>query len=135
MVTGAGMIWSIRVVGSAVLRREAMGFGDVTLMAMIGAFIGWQPAVIVFFLAPFFGLIVGGLTLLFRGDTEIAYGPFLCLATLVTVVAWRPIWFGCPISNAFFLGWQMLAFFALCLPLIFVLLPLVRWGLSFIRQE
>ena len=33
-----------------------MGFGDVTLMAMIGAFLGWQAAVLTFFLAPFFGL-------------------------------------------------------------------------------
>ena len=33
-----------------------MGFGDVTLMGMIGAFLGWQAAVLTFFLAPFFGL-------------------------------------------------------------------------------
>ena len=44
------------MVGSLALRREAMGFGDVTLMAMIGAFLGWQAAVLTFFLAPFFGL-------------------------------------------------------------------------------
>ena len=40
----------VRVLGSQVLRREAMGFGDVTLMAMIGAFLGWQAAVLTFFL-------------------------------------------------------------------------------------
>ena len=33
-----------------------MGFGDVNLMGMIGAFMGWQAAVLTFFLAPFFGL-------------------------------------------------------------------------------
>ena len=33
-----------------------MGLGDVTLMGMIGAFMGWQAAVLTFFLAPFIGL-------------------------------------------------------------------------------
>ncbi|MEN6407968.1 MAG: A24 family peptidase, partial [Thermoguttaceae bacterium] len=56
---GGGLIWAVRIIGKAVLRREAMGFGDVTLMAMIGAFLGWQPCLVVFFLAPFAGLVVG----------------------------------------------------------------------------
>ena len=42
--------------GSAVFRREAMGFGDVTLMGMIGAFLGWQAAVLTLFAGAFFGL-------------------------------------------------------------------------------
>ena len=36
LAAGGGLIWIVRIIGSAVLRREAMGFGDVTLMAMIG---------------------------------------------------------------------------------------------------
>ena len=51
-----GLTWSVRFLGTLAFRREAMGFGDVTLMAMIGAFLGWQAAVLTFFLAPFFGL-------------------------------------------------------------------------------
>ena len=43
-----------------------MGVGDVTLMGMIGAFLGWQPCLMIFFLAPFFGLLVGVLTILIR---------------------------------------------------------------------
>ena len=56
LVTGAGITWLARLTAQWVLGMEALGFGDVTLMAMIGAFLGWQAAVLTFFLAPFFGL-------------------------------------------------------------------------------
>ena len=74
------------------LRREAMGFGDVTLMAMIGAFLGWQAAVLTFFLAPFFGLahalwkLVTYLGKRLSGrqsssaDRELPFGPYLSMA-------------------------------------------------------
>ena len=59
MAVGAAVIWTIRFIASVILKREAMGFGDVTLMAMIGAFLGWQAVIIVFFLSPFAGAVVG----------------------------------------------------------------------------
>ena len=40
----------MRLIGTFALRREAMGFGDVTLMMMIGTFLGWQACLILFFL-------------------------------------------------------------------------------------
>ena len=92
MAAGGGVIWAIRILGATVLRREAMGFGDVTLMAMIGAFLGWQACVIVFFLAPFIGLIVGVSNWILRRDNEICYGPFLCLAAAVLIVRWADLW-------------------------------------------
>ena len=45
---GGAMIWSIRIVGTYAMGREAMGFGDVTLMAMIGATLGWQATLVSF---------------------------------------------------------------------------------------
>ena len=51
------MIGFVRVVGGFVFRREAMGSGDIHILGMIGAFLGWQAAVLAFFLAPFFGFI------------------------------------------------------------------------------
>ena len=51
-----GLTQGVRVAGSAVFRREAMGLGDVTLMGMIGAFLGWQPVVLTLFAGAFFGL-------------------------------------------------------------------------------
>jgi prepilin signal peptidase PulO-like enzyme (type II secretory pathway) len=92
MAATGGIVWAVRVVGTAALQREAMGFGDVTLMAMIGAFLGWQAGLLTFFIAPFAALVVGVLVLALRRDTEVPYGPFLCLAALIVLVCWAAIW-------------------------------------------
>ncbi len=92
LAASGGMVWAVRLIGTAALRREAMGFGDVTLMMMIGTFLGWQACLIVFFLAPFAGMLAGIAQLVLRRDQEIPYGPYLCLAAAATVVLWSPIW-------------------------------------------
>ncbi|MDR0326761.1 MAG: A24 family peptidase [Planctomycetaceae bacterium] len=92
MAVGMILVWSIRLVAQWVLGVEAMGFGDVTLMGMIGAFLGWQAVLLVFFMAPFFGLVYGIINLLLGRGRAVPYGPFLCLAAVVVVVAWSPIW-------------------------------------------
>ena len=92
IVVGGGVVWIVRAVGFRMLHREAMGFGDVVLMAMIGSFIGWQATLIVFFLAPVCALLVVGATLLFRREREMPYGPYLSLATLVVILGWKWIW-------------------------------------------
>lgn len=68
---------------------ESMGGGDVKLLAMIGAFIGWQGALLTFFLAPFFGAVIGVINLLVKKDHTIPYGPFLSLAAIITLF-WGP---------------------------------------------
>lgn len=64
---------------------ESMGGGDVKLMAMIGAFLGWQRALMTFFLAPFFGVVIGLINLITKKDHTIPYGPFLSLAALLSL--------------------------------------------------
>lgn len=92
LAASGGIVWAVRLIGTAALRREAMGFGDVTLMMMIGTFIGWQAGLVAFFLAPFAGLVIGLLQFALRRDDVIPYGPFLCLGSAVVIVAWAPIW-------------------------------------------
>ncbi len=64
---------------------ESMGGGDVKLLAMIGAFLGWQKAIFVFFMAPLFGAIVGIINLAIKKDHTIPYGPFLSLAAIFSI--------------------------------------------------
>ena len=92
LVGSGAIVWAVRLIGTFALRREAMGFGDVTLMMMVGTFLGWQACLIAFFLAPFAGLLVGIWQLIIRRDDVIPYGPYLCLASAAVVVAWAPIW-------------------------------------------
>ncbi len=104
--------------------REAMGFGDVTLMAMIGAFVGWQAALVIFFLAPFAGLAIGVLQWIGHGEREIPYGPFLCLAALATIVGWTDVWMST--YQIFEMGWLLPAVLAVCMCLMGGLLYVYR---------
>lgn len=90
-LVGGALIWFTRVLGSLAFKKEAMGLGDVHLLAAVGAVLGWADTVAVFFIAPFFGLAG---TLLFLGLQKIRnsrarvipYGPYLALAALVMIV-------------------------------------------------
>jgi prepilin signal peptidase PulO-like enzyme (type II secretory pathway) len=124
MAAGGGLIWAVRIIGAATLHREAMGFGDVTLMAMLGAFLGWQSCLVIFFLAPFAALVVGVLNLLLHSEHEIPYGPFLCLAAVVMIVCWAFVW--SRLSQFFELGLAVPLVMAVCLGLMGLLLGLWR---------
>ena len=94
LVVGGGMIWVTAVLGKLAFRREAMGFGDVLLVGMIGAVLGWPGAVLTYFLAPFFGLVFGLWQYLRHREHEVPYGPFLSMAAVLVmltqgeIVAW-----------------------------------------------
>ena len=92
MLVAAALVWLTREGASRALGQEAMGLGDVTLMAMVGAWLGWQACVLTCFLAVFIGLTHGLLQLTLRRENELPFGPSLCLAAAIVVVAWRPIW-------------------------------------------
>ncbi len=120
LAVSGGMVWIVRIVGTAALQREAMGFGDVTLMMMVGTFVGWQAGVIIFFVAPFAGLLVGIVQAVSRRDDEIPYGPFLCLGTLFVVLRWPEVWNRS--QFAFQAGWLVPVVLLVCFALLGLML-------------
>jgi leader peptidase (prepilin peptidase) / N-methyltransferase len=124
-LAGGGLVvWAVRIVGWVALRKEAMGFGDVTLMAMIGAYLGWQACLVIFFLSPFAALVIALTQWAFTGRRDIAFGPYLCLAALYVIVQWAAVWeFAGPLFAA---GWLVPAVLAVCLLLMMGLLMLWR---------
>ncbi|TMA82498.1 MAG: prepilin peptidase [Deltaproteobacteria bacterium] len=88
VLAGGGVLLGIAT-GYEMLRgREGMGGGDVKLLAMIGAFLGWQSVFVTLMVASLIGSIIGvGLMIYQRADTKLAipFGPFLAGGALVSL--------------------------------------------------
>ena len=89
-VAGGGVLW---LIGEAYYRysgQEGMGGGDVKMLAMIGAFLGWKLVILTLVLSSFVGAVIGGLVLATRrGGMKYAlpFGTFLSLAALTASLA------------------------------------------------
>lgn len=92
VAVGGGIVWSIRLVGSWAMQTEAMGFGDVTLMAMIGGYLGWQASIAAFFLAPLAAIAIVLTQFVITRDRATPFGPYLCAGTVLTVVFWDEVY-------------------------------------------
>jgi len=79
------------MLGDFLFKKESMGGGDIKLLAMIGAFLGWELALLTFFIAPFFGAVFGIIEKIRTKDTAIAYGPFLVAGALISLFWGDPI--------------------------------------------
>jgi len=84
-LAGGGLLYVTGTLGSWLFRKEAMGGGDVKLLAMAGSLLGWKLVTLTFFLAPVLALIPGLAVLVFRRSHVIPYGPFLSLALVVSL--------------------------------------------------
>lgn len=85
-VVGGGILWAVRILFTALLGREALGIGDVHLLAAVGSVLGWRDPIWIFALSPIFalswvavGLVVG--RILRRRWLEVPLGPHLAAAT------------------------------------------------------
>ena len=109
MATGAAYIWLVRAISSLILGEPAMGLGDVTLMAMIGAFVGWQPILCTITIAPLTALAVGSLVRVITGRSFVAFGPYLAMSAVIVLASWRWIWAEPLLMRDIFSHWPSVA--------------------------
>ncbi len=91
---GGGIIFLIRVLGGWVYKKEVMGLGDVYLVALIGAFIGFPMIIPAIFIAALIGTIFGiiYLTVTHQSkDNPIPFGPFLSAGGIIVVIFYNLI--------------------------------------------
>ncbi len=80
---GGGFLYAAGTIGEWILKKEAMGGGDVKLLAAIGAVIGWRGVLWTIFVSSLIGT-VGGLYLRFtKGEELIPFGPYLALGAFL----------------------------------------------------
>jgi leader peptidase (prepilin peptidase)/N-methyltransferase len=83
---GGLWIWGMRILGTLGFGKEAMGLGDVHILAAAGAVGGWEIPTMAFFLAPVFGLLWALYLLARRGQRELPYGPWLSAGVLAALL-------------------------------------------------
>ena len=76
----------------AVVPREAMGFGDVKFLAMIGAFQGWQAVLVTLMAGCIIGAVIGSVQKIFSRENKLPFGPYLALGAFIWIFAGTAIW-------------------------------------------
>jgi leader peptidase (prepilin peptidase)/N-methyltransferase len=92
---GFGLFWSISVLGRAVLKKDAMGFGDVKLMGALGAFLGLESVIFITFISSLFGALIG-VTFILLGkrdlQSRIPFGPYIALGAITWLLVGSVWW-------------------------------------------
>ncbi len=88
VLVGGGILWVLAWASPYVFGKEGMGGGDIKLLAMIGAFLGWEPTLLTIMVGALVGSVIGvGLMALklMRRDQYLPFGPFLAFGALVAL--------------------------------------------------
>jgi leader peptidase (prepilin peptidase)/N-methyltransferase len=91
---GGGLLWALAWASPYLFGKEGMGGGDIKLVAMIGAFLGWQSALLTIMIGSLAGSVIGISLIAFRfmkRDEYIPFGPFLVLGALVALFFGHPM--------------------------------------------
>ena len=83
-VVGFALLWMVGLLGTWAFKEEAMGGGDIKMMAMVGAFVGWHGVLLTIFMGALAGTIIF-LPLSLRGKKKLVpFGVFLAVGAAVT---------------------------------------------------
>jgi leader peptidase (prepilin peptidase)/N-methyltransferase len=91
MLVAGGIAWGVRIIFTLILGKEALGFGDVHILAAAGAVTGWVVVLLGFFVAAFLAVIGIVLLLAFKRSRAIPFGPWLALGILAASLALDPL--------------------------------------------
>ncbi len=87
---GFGILWIVAVAGKWVFKEEAMGGGDIKMMAMVGSFVGWKGVLLTIFTGALFGTLVF-VPLSIKRKRLVPFGVFLAVGAAVTYVWGRDL--------------------------------------------
>ena len=93
-ILGAGILYAIAYGYYLWRHEEGMGMGDVKMLAMIGAFLGWKAVLVTLVLSSFSGALIGVLLLtLQKGGMKFAlpFGTFLSIGALIAMFVGEPL--------------------------------------------
>ena len=94
LVVGGGILWALAWASPYLFGKEGMGGGDIKLLAMIGAFLGWKPVLLTILIGSLTGSAIGISLIAFRcmkRDDYIPFGPFLVFGALVAMFFGQPL--------------------------------------------
>ena len=87
-IAGGGSFYLIAIIGKAILKKDAMGGGDIKMMAMVGGLLGWKAIILTTFMGSLFGSIIGVALIMIKGrewGSKIPFGPYLALGALISL--------------------------------------------------
>ncbi|MBW1865609.1 MAG: prepilin peptidase [Deltaproteobacteria bacterium] len=88
ILVGGGSLLLVAWIYSLITKKEGMGGGDIKLLAMIGAFVGWQGVLLTIFLSSAIGTLCGLVVMIRSGKNmklAVPFGPFLAIGTMIHI--------------------------------------------------
>lgn len=99
ILIGGGCLFAIAFGYEVITKREGMGGGDIKLLAMLGAFLGWKSLFFILFVSSLLGAVIGITLMVIKGENmkyAVPFGPFLSVAAVAYLFV------GLDVMNYFF---------------------------------